>query len=254
MPEFLRRETSADRLNDILNDPMVRPWVADMSEGMIDVSASIKNENNILLMGDYGGCLFFKLMPGVYEVHTQVLPSARGRWTTRLTKECAQWMFTRTDAYEVLTRVPEGHIGARAAALRQGMKYEFTRPNECKFRGKIGDVHIHSIRIQDWIPTAPYLVEIGAKFHVRLHEEAERLGVTETPHGDDENHNRYVGACFEMVLHGQASKAVALYNRWALVSRHPTVKLVSLDPPMIKFDIGYVALRDGRVEVTREAT
>jgi hypothetical protein len=84
-----------------------------------------------------------------------------------------------------------------------------------------------------------------------MHEEAERLGIVETPHDDDENHNRYVGATLEMVYGGQYAKAVAFYNRWALISRHPTIALVSSDPPAIRFDIGILKLVENGVEIVK---
>lgn len=244
----ITRETNAARINAVLNDPYVRPFVADEA-GVLDVSKQVANERNVLLMGEHGGCLFFWLQPGVYEVHTQVTRAGRGEWTRRLTESCAWWMFTQTDAFEIVTRVPEGHIGARAAALAQGMRYEFTRPNECRFRGKLVDIHLHSFRIQDWIGFAPWLEERGAWFHDRLHAEAARHGITAPPHDDDPNHNRYVGAAFEMALAGFPTKAVLWYNRWALMSRHEQIQLLSRTPLVVKFDIGLLKIQDGDIEV-----
>lgn len=246
----IERHRTAERINAVLNDPYVRPWVADESEGPLDIERQVSNEKNILLMGEHGGCMFFNLLPGIYEVHTQVARAGRGAWTRQLTEACALWMFTRSDAYEIMTRIPEGHIGARAAALAQGMRHEFTRDNECQFRGKLGDVHIHSFRVQDWLPTAPDLADIGAWFHDRLHAEARRLGIADQPHGDDDNHNRYVGAAYEMAVNGQIGKALTIYNRWALASRHPTIAVVSAEPLVVKFDIGYLHFERGDIRVT----
>lgn len=247
------RETSANRVNAILNDPAVRPWVADMAEGQIDISESVENQNNVLLMGEHGGCMMLKLMPGIYEVHTQVLPAGRGPWAHDFTVGVARWMFLRTDAYELLTKVPKGHVAAKAATLAAGGRYEFTRPNGCRFRGRSTDVDIYALRLQEWAATAPDMVERGAWFHEFLNAEAKRLGVTDPTHSDDENHNRYVGVSLEMALAGQVRKAVLFYNRWGLVSRHRLVQFVSDDPPMIKFDLGILRIKqDGKLEVVRE--
>lgn len=248
----VRRETTAERINAILNNEVVRPWVADASDGVLDVTPKVSDQNNFLLMGEgnFGAVFFLKLMPGIYEAHTQVVPEARGGWTKQLTEACVHWMFTRTDAYEILTRVPEGHIAARAAALQQGLRYEFTRPDECRFRGRLVDVHVHSFRVQDWIPVAPNLIERGQWFHIRLNEEARRLGIKTPAHTDDENHNRYVGASLEMCENGQAVKGVILYNRWAIVSRHKPVRLLTEDPVSICMDIGVLRLVDGDIEVS----
>lgn len=245
----LTRETNADRINAVLNDPSVRPFVADESEGVLDISRTASDPRNVLLMGEHGGCMFFWLQPGVYEVHTQVTRDGRGEWTRRLTEACAWWMFTQTDAYEIVTRVPEGHVAAKTAARAQGMRHEFTRAGECLFRGRLGDVSIHSFRIQDWIADAPWIEERGSWFHGRLHAEAARLGITGEPHDEDPNHNRYVGAAFEMALAGQVVKAVLWYNRWAMVCRHPPIAIVQRVPLVIRFDIGLLKIEHGDIEV-----
>lgn len=245
------RETSAERINRVLNDESVRPWVADLSEGVIDITKSVENLNNVLLMGEHGGCMLFKLMPGVYEVHTQILPAGRGAWAHEFAGGVVRWMFLRTDAYELLTRVPRGHVAAKALTLAIGGKYEFTRPSGCLFRGRAVDLYVYALRLQDWASTAPDMVERGAWFHEFLASEAKRLGVTEPTHADDENHNRYVGIALEMALAGQVRKAVLTYNRWSLVSRHRVIQFVSDDPPMIRFDLGLLRFADGKLEVLR---
>lgn len=248
-PMPIQREFNADRINLILNDPEIRPWVADMSEGVLDISKQVANTNNVLLMGEFGGCYFAKLTSTMYEVHTQVLPEGRGAWVKDFLRAVRHYIFTRTDAVEVVTRVPLGHAGAKYAAKYVGMKHEFTRPDGCRFKGEIIPVEIYSERIQDWAAEAPYLVEKGEWLHEKMREEGKRLGLKEAPHEDDENHNRYVGATLEMVYGGQYNKAVAFYNRWALVSRHPTISLVSTEPPAIRFDVGVLKLTSDGVEI-----
>jgi hypothetical protein len=249
------RQHTAERINAVVNDPSVRPWVANDSDA-IDLTERVADRNNILLMGEHGGCMFYPLLPGIYEVHTQVARPGRGDWTRRLTEACAEWMFTRTPCYEIMTRVPHGHIAARAAAVAAGMRFEFTRPLECRFRNHMTDVHVYSYRIQDWIGQADAMIEVGRAFHDMLHRGAARLGV-EGAHPDDDNHNRYVGAAIQMVWHGQPIKAVNFYNRWAQVSRHEAIALLSLptDPTvMVKIDHGLcITLRNGEFEVTRHA-
>lgn len=244
------RDTDAGALNQLLNEPEVRPWVADAAEGVLDVSRQAADPNNVLLMGEHGGCMFFKLMPGIYELHTQVRPEGKGAWLKMFGAAAAHWMFTRTDAYEVLTRIPTSHAAAVGAARMMGFRHEFTRPaEECKFRGESVAVAVYGRRVQDWMAEAPGLVERGAWLHAFFAEEAKRLNLAEPMHEDDENHNRYAGAAFEMALGGQPIKAVMAYNRWALASRHATVALVSVDPPTIRFDIGLLKLAEGKLEV-----
>lgn len=247
----LHRETTPERINALVNHPEVRPWVAP-GAGEIDVSAQVLNPNNILLMGEHGCCAFLKLLPGIYEVHTQVLPSGRGAWTQELLRSCFYWMFLRTDCYEIVTRVPQGHIAAKAVAIALSLNLEFVREKECNFRDRLVDVSIYGIRIQDWIPTEDRLVDVGRNFHTILANEAKRLGVTEPPHDNDDNHNRYVGAVIEMSANGKGSKALTFYNRWALLCRHAPISLVNNSPVVFKIDNGmFITINtDGSVGVS----
>jgi hypothetical protein len=251
MEVAVQRHLKADVLNEIANDPDVRPWIAPGNEPL-DLSFQVANRNNILLVGEHGCCMFLHMLPGIYEVHTQVRKEGRGEWTDALTAECARQMFLRTDCYEIMTRVPKGHLGAKTAAIRGGMRYDFTREKELWFRGHLIDVHIYSFRIQDWLPMAPASVsDLGRKFHDRLHEEAERLGITDPSHADDENHNLYVGAAVELAQCGFPVKAVLVYNRWAIASRHEPITLLSLSPVVVKIDHGlYVTFQHGDIKVS----
>lgn len=248
-PMHITREFTADRINAVLNDPEVRPWVADTSLGAIDISPQVADKNNVLLMGEHGGCFFNKVMAGMYEVHTQVLPAGRGEWVKEFLMAVRHYIFTRTDAVEVLTRVPTEHKGARVAAEYVGMTFEFTRPDGVMFGGKVMPVDVYSEQIQDWAPKAPFLIEKGKWLHDQMSKEAQRLGMKEQPHEDDENHNRYVGASLEMMYGGQFQKAVAFYNRWALISRHPLIQLTSILPPTVKFDVGLLKFDGDKVEI-----
>src|SRR6202161_2077340 len=110
----VERHLDAGFLNRIANDPHVRPWIAPGKEPL-DLTFHVENRNNVLLAGEHGCCIFLKMLPGVYEVHTQVRREGRGEWTNALTAACAHKMFLQTDAYEIMTRVPAGDIAAKAA-------------------------------------------------------------------------------------------------------------------------------------------
>jgi hypothetical protein len=252
---MIERSFDATNINFVLNHPSVRPDVAGDEEGDLDISAAVENEKNVLLMGEHGGVFFFNLLPGVFECHTQCLPAGRGKWIYRFVRECGVWMFTRTDAFEIATRIPEKHHAARHLAIHAGMQHEFTRPLETTWRGERQDCHIYSYRVQRWSAGAKELDERGSDFHSFLHDEATRLGVTARPHEDDAQHNRVVGVCLAMLEGGQVGKAVRLYNRWALLSRHAFIQLLSEDPIRIRFDIGDLVFVNGeyRVEQFKDA-
>ena len=248
----IRRDFDAQAVNRVLNDPAVRADVADVSEGVIDLSERVADVNNVLLMGEHGGVFAIAILPGVYELHTQILPSGRGPWAFAFAREVTRWMFTHTNAYELMTRIPHTHMGARILATRSGMKYEFSRKAGCRWRGEVMSADIFSLRIQDWAVSAPNLEEVGHDFHDKLNAKAAALGVTEPPHDDDPVHNRYLGAALEMVRHGQVRKGVEFYDRWAIEARHSLAAFISDDPPTIRFDLGIMTFRnDGDFEVTR---
>lgn len=248
-PMTITREFDATRINIVLNHADVRPFVADMAEGYIDMSKQVANNNNVLLMGEHGGCFFYQIMDGLYEVHTQILPAGRGAWTKGFLLAVRNYIYTQTNAIEVLTRIPGGNKGARLAAESVGMKLEFTREDGVTFNGEIMPVDVYSERLQDWVTMDPYIVQDGEKLHQDMAREAVRVGITEQPHEDDENHNRYVGACVQMMRGGQYGKAVAFYNRWAILARHAQISLVSITPPTVKFDVGLLKFTNTGLEI-----
>lgn len=256
---MIERHLNAEAFNRVLNHTAVRPWVANSDEGVLDASKEVSDTRNVLLMGEFGGTFYRPIQSGVYEVHTAVLPEGRGEWTGRMTAASLKAMFTATDAYEVVTRVPAGHIGALAAAKAAGMRHEFTTPNAVRFRDRMVDLHVLAIRVQDWAATAPGLVERGLWLHERMAAEAKRLGIETPPHeDDDDSHNRYAGCAVEMAFGFQLSKGALLYNRWVSLVRHVRggklqhVQVVSLDPPVIRFDIGLMRFHETDIEVIRE--
>lgn len=246
----IQRVTTAAPMNAILNHPMVRPDIAEVPSGIVDISKQIENKNNVLLLGEHGGFCCLKILPGVYEVHTAILPEGRGTWSERFARKGAEWMFLKTDAYDLVTRVPQGHVAAKALAMIGGMKYEFSRYPGAMFRGVMTPMDTYSMRVQDWASKSDFK-QRGRWLHKRMAQEAIRLGIKTPPHeDDDEGHMHYAGMSYEMCLSGQPGKAVNLYNRWAILARHRPVVLVSQSPVVIKMDIGTMRLVGDNIEIT----
>jgi hypothetical protein len=230
MMATIRRERHARNLNRLLNHPSVYPWVHGPTEGPLDLTGAVLNPNNVLLMGQFGGLLFQQHQQGLYEVHSQCYPEGRGEWMVGFVKSCLMWMFTRSDAVEIMTRCPKGNYAARALAKTIGGRYEFTNPRGWVKDGQTISADIFALRIQDWMRTAPGLEERGRWFHDLLEGEYERLGKAEPQHPDDPGHDRYVGAACEMILGGQPDKAVIFYNRWAMLADYATIRIASRSP------------------------
>lgn len=237
------RAYDAKRLNEIVNDPAVYPWVRGGVEGAIDLTSQVENPANILLVGEHGAMLLIQLQAGLFEAHTQVLPIGRGEWAVNFARACVFWMFTRTTCFEMLTKCPLGNLGARALAKCVGGKKLFTNPTGWVRDGKVIPADIFGITIQDWLLTAKGLEERGHWFHERLTAEYLRLGRKEAPHPDDNIHDRYVGMACEMFLGGQPQKAVLLYNRWAVMADYALIELMSLQPVAINIHDAVLVMR-----------
>jgi hypothetical protein len=248
-PDIIRPFRDIDTINRFANHPDIRPHIARESDGVLDLTPQISNGMNVPLFGAHGGLLFLYLDPGTYEVHSLAVKEGRGAWFNAASEAAAHWMYTATDAVDIVTRVPYGNVAARAAAKRMGMRYDFTRPKGTIFHERLVDFDVYTETLADWIATAPGLAEIGQWFHDRLDEEAKRLGIEDEPHAPDDAHNRYVGAAALMARNGLTVKAVRTYNRWAKVCRHNVIDLVSVNPPAVRSDIGTITFRGDDIEV-----
>lgn len=246
----VERHLIATRINEILNNPLVRPDIASLPDGSVDVSTQVADLDNILLVGDFGCCFFLYVMPGVFEVHSACLPEGRGSWMKDFVNSVLQWMFTRSNAWEITTRIPHGHIAAKALAVGAGFRLEFTREDQCLFRGEKVHIDIYRLDLMDWVERSEWALEAGAAFHDQLHTEAKRLAIITPAHEDDPQHNRVAGAAIEMVRNGQVVKGALFYERWRYLARHAAITIVSETPPVIGMDIGHLEILPVGIRVT----
>lgn len=196
---MVSRSNDVSRLNAVINHPSVHPWVSK-TEQELDASDVIADRRNILLEAPHGFFLFHFHEPGTYEVHTQFLPEGRGKNAFICAQEAAHYMFTKTDCVEILTKVQIENVAAKKLTEAVGFTYLFTGS---EWRGK--PMNFFRLGIEDWIATAPGLVEKGKQFSER------------TPNccKNDSVFHRYLGASLEMTASGQVSKGNCYYNRWA---------------------------------------
>lgn len=243
---MLTRTTDATFFNSVLNHPRVYPWVKGSKTEPLDVSNVIANRNNVLLVGEGGGVLLQKLDIGLYEAHTAVLPEFRGEWTLRMGRMSLDLMFCRTDAVEILTKCPRGNVMASAGAKAIGAVCDFTTRPLWPLNNTIVPIDVYAVRIQEWIKRSDQMVEAGREVHRLL-----RLHGVPVDHGDDDDHDRYVGAAREMIQNGQVGKGVHLYYRWAVMAGYRPITVVSADP--LRLDIGnaILALDDGKWELAK---
>ena len=161
-----------------------------------------------------------------------------------MVQEALRWMFTETDALEIVTRVPKNNVGARALAKAIGGQKEFTINQGWVYEGQIVAADVYALRIQDWMANAPGLEAKGEWFHKKLESEYDRMGYEEPIHPDDPLHDRYVGAAVAMILGGQPYKAMIFYNRWAGMTGYAPIKVVSTEPTVIDIHESLLMVRD----------
>lgn len=246
---MLERHFTAERLNVIVNHPSIYPWVKGAHTELLDLTNVAKNPNNVCLVGEYGCVIFFKHQLGIYEYHTSVLPEGRGKYMLDGAKFAFRWMFTSTDAFEIMTKCPDGNIASKAGARAVGCTQIFrTRPT-WPINNSLVSVDIWSLVIQNWVKTCPEIAEIGAIFHDKLQDKYTKLGKIEPIHEEDMVHNQYVGATVEMLLSGQINKAISFYNRFAVMASYQPIKLISYNPLVIDIFEAKLLIENGDFSV-----
>lgn len=229
----LERHFVAKFVNEIVNHPSVAPHVL-LTHEEADLTAVVADPANVVLVADHGAIVFQQLQPGLFEAHTQVLPSGRGEWGRWFVLAALHWLFCSTTAVEVVTRVPQGNVPARAGmrVLERvfGPLHELRREEGWFRDGEPIPADVYSLPINKWLRAAPGLTERGQWFHDKLEAEYEKVGKKHLAHADDGVHDRAVGAACEMIWGGQVQKALVFYNRWALIAGYAPIRVVSEQP------------------------
>lgn len=242
---MVKREYDAKRINKIVNNPEVSRWVrGSYPNDYIDISPLIADRRNICLTDELGGVVFVQHQMGLYDAHVQVLPEGRGQWALHMVQEALKWVFTRTEAVEITTRVPKGNLGARALVRSIHGRSEFRLDPGWVVNGNPVYADVYSLTIQEWFKTAPGLTEKGQWFHSKLESEMAKRGKSEPQHPEDPVHDRYVGAAVEMILGGQPGKAVVMYNRWAAITGYAQIKIVTESPLVLDVSNALLIIKD----------
>ena len=242
---MIRRTMDAALLNEVANDPDVRPWLGG-APGPLDLTPIIENPANVALVAEHGGWLFQPVMPGCYEVHTLFRKAGRGRRFMAAAAQGFRYMFTETDALEILTKCPDDNLGARQASSALGFRERFRR--ESAWAPDVG-ISFRVFSVDDWFTRDAQCLEEGRTFH-RMIEYAKGAARSALPiHLDDETHDRAVGAAILMAKAGQLSKGVGFYSRWAIFAGYATIEVVG--PNAIDVRDAIVEIRDGQLGVLK---
>ena len=225
---MIQRTFDPTMLNEVCNDPEVRPWLG--GEGPIDVSASVRNVANFALVVDGGGFILINHGEGVYECHSQFLPHAR-RKSLAAMRDGMNYMFTRTDCTSLITQVPDNNPAAAALVRKANCRPMFRREDAAR-----GPTAYVGISVDEWSQDTAELEADGHWFHDQIDAGKVRFGSTLPDHPDDPAHERAVGAAIRMIRRNNPIKGVAFYNRWAKFAGYDSIQILSLAPPV--FDVG----------------
>lgn len=248
---MIRRTLDATFLNTVANHPDVRPWVGGV--GTLDLTGIVCDPANIALEAEHGGWMLARHEAGIYELHTMFLRAGRGRSYFEQAAEAIRYVFSSTDAREIVTRVPADNRGAAVAAAKCGFVERFTR-NDAWTRpdGVVCDVSYQALTLDRWAFTDPGAFNAGQVFHAQIEVAKVKADSALPDHPEDECHDRAVGASALMIGAGNVRKGVWFYNRWARLAGYETISLLNDTPPIIDVGAGVVVeVRGGRMEILK---
>lgn len=232
----IRRTMDPTFINRVINDPEVLPWVSS-GQPVVDMSSAVLDPNNVCLISEFAAVIFHRIGPGRFEVHSQCLLEGRGAHAAQVATEVMRYIFTATDCVEVVTRVPDGNVGAIGIARHVGFIPTFKRPLAwTNPKGERVGVQFYSLTVGRWRERDPALIEIGASFHDWIE------GLKDAPltHPDDEDHDRAVGLASLMLRAGHGAKAAFHYNHWAMLAGYQPMTVLSERPLVV--DVGEAIL------------
>lgn len=238
----IKRTMNAALFNAVCNHPEVRPWLP--GEGPIDVTPVLSNPGNYGLFAEGGGFILEARPAASYEVHSQFVPEGR-RHSFKAMRAGMDYMFTRTNALQLTTFIPDNNPAARGLAIKGGFRDWFRREAT-----PLGPGFQARIEIDDWIANTPALEKDGERFHGVIEDAKAGFGSQLADHPEDKLHDRYAGASLLMCERGQMVKAEALYNRWAANAGYTPIRRISDAPPLMDVGEGVlVALGTDGLEV-----
>jgi hypothetical protein len=237
----LERTTDVEEADPILKHPDIFPDITDDNNpdpDKVDFRPMVENEYNYILKimdGDevIGLWTLLELSIGYYDIHTNILPEHRGAKGFDAAEKLLEYMFIRTPATFLMTRVPEGHKHGELFARKNGLLPGWTRKDEIKKNGSMLDMNNFYITIIDWFFRHGHNYEALGK---RFHDAVERA-IDHKPHDDDETHDQCVGVVSEMCFAGNAPKGAGFYNSLGPLLGYQPIKLMWENDGHFCFDI-----------------
>lgn len=233
------RTLDAAVFNAMANDPTIRPWLGGI--GPLDLTGLVADPQNFALLTPQcdGGYLLIRRDLGLYEAHSLAYPSARGRPMLELARDGFRYMFTATDAIEIVSKCPDGNTAALRWAEIVGFEHLGWRDEAFDLNGSLVGCSFKSLTYQSWVKKDRRNKVDGQRFHAKLTE------IKGDIHPEDASHDYWVGATIEGVRQGNVGKAVSLYSRWAAQMGYFQPTILSFNPPVVDQGDAVVTLLHG---------
>jgi hypothetical protein len=243
----ISRTLDGAHLSAIANTPDVRPYLLMPTDGELDLRALVADPRNYCFETPFGGFLGIALGYGRYEVHSLFVPTRAPKVTVTAMREASEYIFTRTDCVELVTKVPEGNRRAGQLAAVAHFEERFVAPVA---PGHQTRARYLALSLDQWTVHGCGLAAIGQWFHDAFDQMRADDVLALAGHPEDAGHNQFVGAAILMINGGQVEKGIGFYNRWARWVGYPTIGLVSLIPTVIDLGAGIIAeVRGQEMEV-----
>lgn len=224
----MRRTMDATALNAIANHPDVRLWLG--GDGPVDFGPQMRDASNIAVVGDVGGFLAVWLSEGRYEIHSVFLPN-HGTAAVTLMREGLDYLFSVTEAIELVTRVPVTNAAAAGLARLGGFQVRY-RTQMPWSGGTVIDADVCALSVERWASQSRAAWVAGMAAH-----DAFAAARPDLVHQDDDDtHLQMAGAAWLLVRGGQVLKAAQVYGEYAAMSGHPPFRVLRTTPPIL--DLG----------------
>ena len=244
---LIRRTLDPGFLTAVANHAQVRPHIG--GEGPIELGPLIADPANIAIEAEHGGWLLLRHEAGVFELHTLFLPEGRGEGYFEAAREALTFVFTASEAREIVTRIPASSRREAFAAARCGFVERFTRARAFAGPRGLEAVFYRALSLDAWMFAEPACGQAGRAFHAQLEAAKAAAGSEREAHPDDPAHDAAAGAAALMVRAGNAKKGVWAYNRWARLAGYQPIALLSESPLLIDVGDGVVQVVNGKMEV-----
>lgn len=145
---MIGRTFDVARMNHLVNHPTIRPHVGGDPGQPIDLSEAVADRANVFLDGEHGGFCCSWSAPGVFEVHTFILPEGRGAWAAEFAQTGRDAMADMWGARHLWTMVHPEARNVAAFTLKAGFKPAGTRTRDLGAGPVDYDLY-------DWRPECP---------------------------------------------------------------------------------------------------